>query len=57
MAEGNDNYDLNGGPEVHRVSDVGQANECAMGKILKLILFEILNDCFINYYRHPPIIR
>jgi len=30
MAEGNDNYDLNGGPEVHRVSEVGQANECAM---------------------------
>ena len=41
MAEGNDNYDVNGGPEVHRVSDdVGQTNECAMGKILNLILFE-----------------
>ena len=41
MAEGNDNYDLNGGPEVHRVSEVGQANECAMGKIFILILFEM----------------
>ena len=41
MAEGNDNYDLNGGPEVHRVSEVGQANECAMGKIFILILSEM----------------